>query len=156
MFISARLTRRSLAAGLTLAAASAALTASASAGPLDFGPVIPVPDQKIVMAGPADLVVSKTTTDTITVANRGLTAAGAFAIQVGDGKYDDQCGGQHRVPGVTLRVTSLLAGASKTLRVYTDWSATDRYATVDALNQVRESNEYNNHGTLPGGGSVVC
>ena len=149
---SASRARQALATGLALAGvAGASLWApAAQAAP------IPPPDRTVppnvgaVFAGPADLVVSRTTNSTVKVYNGGRLAAGPFSVLVSQGRIGE-C--DVNVPAVTKRLAGLAAGGSVTVTI--PGSTYDRAVTVDHLNQVAESSELNNSGVVPGA-TIVC
>jgi hypothetical protein len=138
------------AAGVATVATACALAFAAPADaqlpPVDAVAPLPV---GVVLTGPPDLVVSATTPTTVTIANRGRSAAGPFSVLVAKGYI--HCG--VTVAQATARIGGLAAGGSMTIRVAPASFA--RAVTADYLNDVAEGSELNNSGTVPGT-NIVC
>lgn len=150
MFITAtRCFRRAAMASLAVCAALGASNlvpySEASTTPL------PPPPVGAVLKTQPDLIVSTTTPTTIRIANVGSRAAGPFSIYVRSGYIGDACGWS--VPAVMRDISGLTVG--QTITVTVPQSSTNRTVTVDYLNEVPESNEFNNTGTVMGA-KIVC
>jgi hypothetical protein len=154
MFVSASRSRRAGLAGLAVCSVLVASTFAANAGASIVPAPVPPPPTDAVLVKPTDLVISATTSTTIRVKNTGDRSAGPFSIGVEKGFMADQCGGGWSIPPVRRDVSGLAGGQAKTVTV--PESSDDRHVTVDYLNAVAESNEFNNTETVPGGATIVC
>ena len=104
-------------------------------------PPPPAPAPPPPSSGAPDLVITMLSLNQVTVKNQGTKAAGAFNVSVPGG-------------GV-VRITSLAAGASKTVSYTTgNCNLTSFTAKADSSNEVTESNEANNTSGLTV--SVIC
>ena len=129
-------------AGLALATGSVAGSAA--------GPSVE-PRECVIAIHCPDLRIARTSPNSVTVRNASIVRAassGPFWVHVTAGRWDKgPC--EEVVAEQRIRVRGLAAGASRTLTIPV--SVTPRAVHVDAHNERRERNEWNNLGVVPRG-----